>query len=326
MVVSVCSCPGFSTNGKIGEFGSILAKSRRRSESKWPDRFRYESLDEFLASEFQSGLHSVCVGNDFLDIYLDFSDYSTTLVSFHASVADSATFPVVVGERVAREAGLNLIAFSDPSIAVSPEVRLGWFLGTRSTGTLQTVLHAIVKAVITHWGSKRVVFWGASGGGFAAIDHGRNFPGSVVLAVNPRVNLKAPPPAPLDAYLSVVLRSRSKSAERRYYSEFIHSDLATVVPRPLNFTLAIYQNYEDRIYRDYQFSPFVEAISPDDKLWIARGYDGVGHQHIPRERLVDILSRLSRPWLPPAVALSSLGFKRPSRSKSSLLKDKDKHE
>lgn len=78
---------------------------------------------------------------------------------------------------------------SDPTMQLSEDLRLGWYLGT-SSYPIQEKISAIISMVMSKCGATRVAFVGSSGGGFPSIFYSRAFPNSVAMVNAPATNLR----------------------------------------------------------------------------------------------------------------------------------------
>lgn len=188
---------------------------RPRSLARWKKQYSYEGVSQFLGSQIESGVHSIDFRGTHLDLLVTCADSSTTLVSFHAALSPRAkTLPSLQGSSVAKDVGVNLIAVSDPALAKG-DIDLGWFAGDSGTGPLRGTLAPLIRHAAEQLGTKRLILFGPSGGGYAAVAFGNEFPGSVVLAVNPRLDLGARPKSQVEKYLEVAHGKRKSKARKR---------------------------------------------------------------------------------------------------------------
>ena len=186
--------------------GRSLEVQRKRSLKFWSDHQTYQNVDEFISRVPVSGVHCVRRGNQFLDLLYLNRHAKTTLIVFHASLSKRAsTVPRLEGARLAEDTGCNLIAVADPTVGLG-DIDLAWFLGNRGVGKLTDCFTPLIQHCLNHAESERTILYGPSGGGFAAANFGQFFPGSIVLGVNPRLDLFSPPDADISRYLTVAHR------------------------------------------------------------------------------------------------------------------------
>lgn len=257
-----------------------------RPRTPGPGTISHVSVAGFLATPAAPGAHEIKVGAQWLDILYVDRGATHTLVCFHSALTDGQqTLPVFSGRRIAELADMNLISVADPSLALG-DVDLAWFLGNRGMGKLPARLGPIIRHLL---GERRAVIFGASGGGYAAVLYGAQFPGHAVLAVNPRLNLAARPRAQMATSLQVCHRATSRTPMLRIRGQFVTDDLATLYQEGLPFDLYLLQNQEDTLFRRYQAEPFVAALGNDPRLHYVTPSFGAGHVPIPRELLLDTL-------------------------------------
>ena len=268
----------------------------------------YGSVAEFLASEISSGHHEIHRGLP-IDLLVEDRGASTTVAAFHASAPDHVTrLPMLSGQGLTAAAGVNLLAIADPSLVMHPELKLGWYLGNRPQGPFRTLAKPLIEHVLTQLGSTRTVFFGASGGGFAAGALSQDFPDSLALLCNPRLDLRRPPHAAVRDYLVHCHAAHSATPQRRIRAEFVPDALDDQWDGAPANTIAIIQNRQDRVYHDQQFLPFARRHAEHSSVFHLLRDDGEGHRHVPRAELERVISSLAQtPSFPDA--LRELGFR-----------------
>lgn len=160
-----------------------------RSVLEWP------SLDAFLATaEVQSGVHSVPIGEfagkqvnyDFL---LTARPGTVLLCHFHAAaLRDKIDLPYFTGLSVTSSIATSIFAPSDPMLALDASLNLAWHFGCKGI-LLQAITVSIVKKLQAILQAPRVVAWGGSGGGFAAIRIAKDISDSIALVWNPQTDI-----------------------------------------------------------------------------------------------------------------------------------------
>ena len=109
----------------------------------------YSSADKFLSSVQTTGVHTVLINDQPLDLLFVNRGASTTLIMFHAALSSAATrIPAFKGMGVAGDTGVNLISLADPTIGMG-DIDLAWFLGNEKTGYLPPVLAPLIKHLLT---------------------------------------------------------------------------------------------------------------------------------------------------------------------------------
>lgn len=98
------------------------------------------------------------------------SDDGAFLVGLHGAATGRASLqgPFFAGLGMARELGLPLIAFADPTVSEEREVDLAWYAGHDRAGAILDRVAALISSVQSQTGLRPVLF-GGSGGGFACL-------------------------------------------------------------------------------------------------------------------------------------------------------------
>ncbi|MGO2826796.1 MAG: hypothetical protein ACTIA3_04600 [Corynebacterium casei] len=267
---------------------------RQRDLSKWPTQFEYPSPQDFLSSELQSGVHSIRIGQQFIDIYVENRNSEVTLVNFNAAVPSRIiTVPVLLGHSLTKSTGINLVAVSDPTLAMGDvDLTVTWYLGNQETGKLPPVLAPLIQHALSSVKTKRTILFGASGGGYAAVLYGQFFPDSIVFGVNPRLDLGARPAAAIDKYLAAAHNSDA-SMEDAAGKEFLPGKLSNLYNKSLPFDLCIYQNLGDKNFLNHQLLPFATDLQNDPRLFTKVEWIRPGHVVPQGARLRHIVSCLS---------------------------------
>src|SRR6185312_3746617 len=103
---------------------------------------------------------------------------------------------------------------------------------------------------------QRLVFFGASGGGFAALYYSYFFPGSLALPMNPQTILANYSPRPVTEYTATAWGAEDiKDAP-------ILSDLRELYAEGLPNTVGFIQNVQDTHHRDRHAAPWVRGLPP----------------------------------------------------------------
>lgn len=271
----------------------------------------YPSKEEFLASPVAGGLHTIQAGNLLIDLLIKDRGAATTLVFFHASVTKNSTFPVLIGDGMARAAQANLISVSDPVLAYSDSVRLGWFIGVKPIGSFPDYAKPLLLHAVKGLGAQRTILGGSSGGGYAALNFSRFFQESAVLCINPRLHLGARPFPKLGHFISQAYRASGPTQYSRLKSTYVTEDLGTLFQDGFTNHVGLLQNSGDTDYYEGQFLPFTTALSSDPKLWVRLDEIGDGHVPYPKSILHHTFKTLSNTSLTIPEAFEKSGFERP---------------
>lgn len=256
----------------------MAKRSRRVGLYSLREQYLFDSLDEFLYSEVGPGIYTLRLETMVADLLYDERGSDTILVFFSAAVSTNSTWPHFSGLGIAKSVGASLLAISDPSIALDSEISSGWTLGDH-----RYPYHlAIPKIVDKIAAGRKIIFVGASAGGFAALHYGAIMPKSYSVVMNPRTHLLTPPTLLKDAY------------NIRYGGTSI-SKLAKMLPMmpeaPHNRVIYL-QNISDSTYFSGHMVPYLQRFGPGKRIWTHLDHWGHGHVPMPKAKLILLLSKL----------------------------------
>ena len=216
------------------------------------------SPEELLQTNLEDGVYEVVFGTNIL--YMKISNtrfldsHQSLLVCLNAAISSRSdkTPPYFSGEGIAASLQSCLISISDPSTHIDG-VDLGWYIGNEEWFSLQADLCALLDRLSAHF-SKRLVFFGGSGGGFAsfAISLGLTVP-STIIGMNPQLDITLYPTANVfatKAFPSMEISTKENFVENRdaWVNFFQSQGLVTKVTKDLLNPLCDYvllQNWND---------------------------------------------------------------------------------
>lgn len=144
----------------------------------------YDSLESSLQSGPRSGTANVRYTNNFpLNFYFHDKGAETTIVTFHGALPDTPVdrLPFWAGYGITQSIPANLLFFSDPSLYLDTRLKPSWFTGNTLQPNLQTDITKIIHHLCQ---GKRIILFGASGGGFAALEQATKLKGCTALVSN----------------------------------------------------------------------------------------------------------------------------------------------
>lgn len=111
-------------------------------------------------------------------------------IMLNGAVDRSKPLPVFARWNWGKALGGHVLAVCDPTLFLDDELRLGWFVGNRTMDPMRA-LHRTVETVRGLLGiaADRMVFYGSSGGGFAAIVAAAGLPQGRAVAINPQTDI-----------------------------------------------------------------------------------------------------------------------------------------
>src|SRR5699024_9723132 len=114
---------------------------------------------------------------------------------------------------------------------------------------------------------KRNVFFGGSGGGFAALYFASHFPNSLALVFNPQTNIARYDEQAVRDYVQRAFHlDQTTSDPICQLPHSVNYDLCAHYSRPQSNAVAYMQNLKDETHMRYHLAPFLETMHPDTNL------------------------------------------------------------
>lgn len=276
------------------DFPQLLHMGRRAIEDWGGSRaITVEDLDEL--PEFEPGTltaFTLTINGYPIDFLVEDNSSDTTLVSFHAALGTKQKkLPVFTGRSISDGLGLNRIFISDPSLLAGEDLGLAWFLGTKDL-LLEPVLEQIIESFQRALKARHLVFFGMSGGGFAALNFSRMFPGSLAIPVNPQTNVLMYAEDHWWNFAASCFSAKDKKDARRMISGIPSINLCEIYASGTeNITLYV-QNSKDPHVASHLI-PWCEATRWAKTNRLLLGNWGEGHVPPPGPVLRQLLSGLT---------------------------------
>lgn len=247
------------------------------------------------------------------DIPIDTNYYArgsdTTIICFHGAVEKDIRVPWFAGGGVTANTGANRFSISDPSIHLYDQITLGWHAGNHQIPELQGTLVRMIRAMAEKTGTKHLVFFGSSGGGFAALAMSRHFPGSLALPMNPQTSIGMYNEIPVNRYLEHAWPDVVTLGD---LPGTVAHDLVQLYSESVPNWIGYIQNRRDTVHIRSHLNPFAEAFAEPGRmrtLWGEWGVPG-GERHVapPRELTASVLEGVAGAGGEWERALAGLGF------------------
>lgn len=253
--------------GKNIEFQRDLTRYQDIGQSK-----SYKTVQEFFDDDRPRGIASIQYESDLVDLLIEDNGCDTTVVYFHAAVSDPhTTYPLFTGRNLAAKIEANAVYISDPGLRRSSG--LSWYTGTDSLDfqtELVRLLSHVLETFSTH---KHLVFFGASGGGFAALYFSARFEDSLAISVNPQTNILSYLPGAVDPFLDICWHITTKNP-----LPFV-SNLADIYSKGFKNHVMYLQNLGDRPHVRQHLVPFIKDCNPSIlDFTLIEGHWGLGHR------------------------------------------------
>lgn len=252
-----------------------------------------------------------------LDFELDKSPADTLLVCFHGALTRTVEWPMFVGHGVTAELGnVARLSIADPSIGMHETLALAWYAGNDKMVDLQKVTASVVDKVATLIGAKRVMFFGSSGGGFAALQMSWHFPGSLAVVSNPQTSIGRYLPIPVKGYL------RRCWSDRPIEELPIEHDMTALYEGGHDNTVAYIQNTRDEFHVKNHQEPFLAAVPDLNRVWCMSDAWGTNpkalHAPPPKRIFKNVLTHAAASQGDWPSGLQHAGFEHASKTTSGL--------
>lgn len=247
------------------------------------------------------------------DIPIDANYFSrasdTTIVCFHGAVEKEVRVPWFSGGGVTANTGANRFSFSDPSIHLYEDITIGWHAGNHEVPDLQGTLVRMIRSMVEKTGTKNLIFFGGSGGGFAALAISRHFPGSLALPMNPQTSIGMYNESHVSRYVEHAWPDSTSLAD---LPETVSHDLVALYSESVPNWVGYIQNRRDASHIRNHRDPFVETFAEPNRLrtlWGEWGGPGDGgHVTPPRTLTASVLEAVASSGGEWERALTGLGF------------------
>lgn len=251
------------------------------------DHYEYATLNAFLELDsYPPGILTVHHGGLPIDILHDPRGLPVTAVYFNAAITNpKLTFPFFSGAGVSGGLNSNRIHIHDPSLYINGGLKLAWYAGSLRQPSLQDAITQIIQALVQP--RHRVVTFGSSGGGFAALYYASRLENATAVAVNPQTDISRYNSKIVARYAEVAWGITSKEPLSRVPAEM---SLIEIYRRRVNNGAWYIQNRGDESHMQEHLAPFLEAAHPENDVKVVLVDAGVGHVPPPKQYIGDVLS------------------------------------
>jgi len=257
-----------------------------------------EELAEQIASQRARGPFFLEVDGCSIPLEFHASVGSKTLiVYFHGSVNRETRKIPVFSSALPDLWMAHQLCVSDPSILAKAGFSLSWYAG-HAEFVSQNILRELFANIIEVLKVDRVIFFGASGGGFAALFYSFYFKDSVSVVTMPQTDMFRYNPVHLKSYISSCWPDLK---DMKFLSDFVCTDVCKLYSRPTSNTVVYLQSAGDHYHLKNHMIPFLAAISKNkqSRIVVDCGFWGkLGHSgSVPSDAYL--------PWLKAVVAAGS---------------------
>lgn len=252
----------------------------------------FSSVANFLkAKKIPAGISTIYSGGLPIDLLVSPGKSDTTIFFFHGAIERHFKLPVLSGLGISGGLDANRIFISDPSLVLDDELFLSWYAGSYCQPGLQQILASVFKKILESLGSDRAVFFGGSGGGFAALLFATQFQDSLALVFNPQTNIaKYSERAVRDFAEKAFQTPAGQENPLDSIPSQVVLDLRTIYSAPVETRVAYMQNSNDEPHLKHHLFPFSQAIHRENSLYLLKEPWKDGHSPPPKELLAMLLN------------------------------------
>lgn len=288
---------------KVGDIESM------RDVSRWNRPVHdYAGLDEFFAAQsLADGIHAIAYCGVYLELNLHRRPSKAMLVFFNAALSSRSPevkLPAFSGMQALKATDANILMVSDPGLYLDKGIRLAWYAGAKDM-RLQADLARVLRHVQQVLSIDRVVLYGASGGGFAALFYAPFLSNAIAVPCNPQINLLDYSSSILAKYLDVAYDYKGAPSGFEK-AEISDKPIVKLQADHLRGTCVAYlQNALDKRHFKRDFLPFLKGYGCERGKGLVEVHSeclvsicgdswGEGHRAAPAEFVYGLLHSLTR--------------------------------
>lgn len=192
----------------------------------------------------------------------------------------------------------SILCIADPTLNFSDDLNLGWYVGSKSKkidDAIEKLTLEIVK--LLYIPPNRVITYGSSGGGFAAISLALKLD-SIAVAINPQTNIFQYEKSSVDKFLNTYFKSQSSTEVEDQDRKRLDLTYAYKF-KENNLNIIYVQNSLDTFHYDRHFLPFSKILkfekqygkSEDGKHYLISYTNENGHGPEPEYLFARIVSK-----------------------------------
>lgn len=174
----------------------------------------------------------------------------------------------------------------DPELFAHPELQTSWFAGSRER-PLQSLLPKAFAALSKRLDVEKVIYSGASAGGFAALYYSKFHPRSIAIALQPQIDVYIYDRKSAEEYVERCWPNHDGGVQRKPTLK-----LTPVYSKRRRNSVIYMQSSGDWHHYRHHFLPFYDRLRqlPDQMLFTCDAWDPPGHRPVP----ADIVARWFR--------------------------------
>lgn len=266
---------------QMGEFQELPEHSRIPERSD--GAIEFESVEDFLNwNEGVQGGVRVWYGGLPIDFDVNLVPGAPLFTTFHGAALSEPRLPWFVGYGIASGIKVSSVKFSDPSLYLDETLRLAWFAGNKKQPELQLQLHKLIGHLSELGKAQSLIFFGGSGGGYAALEAASSFEDSVAIVFNPQTIISEYNPDAVAKFERVCWEGALDPRATFNLVEKFKADST-------NCTVLYLQNSTDTPHVERHLKPLLDVIEPRHDFLLLTEDWGKGHKPPPKEILQKVL-------------------------------------
>lgn len=277
-----------------------------RSLKNWKNvnNYIHDGVKNFkLNSSNANGIHTIVEGGLPIDIKIKLRRGCPLVIFLNGAQQrdESKKLPVFAGFGVLPPANISHVSINDPSLYVSPTLRLAWYGGSKDL-PLQLIMPKIINLIIKIAAPSKIIFSGGSGGGFASLYYSRLVSGSLAVIWNPQTNILKYQESHVAHYSLVAFGIADMKTAKLELPNIIDVDLGELYKGGSDNYILYMQNSSDSHVVKH-CKPFLEKIGHElgdevvsrrvnSRLYLHMDTWGEGHVQPPKYFLKALLKKL----------------------------------
>jgi hypothetical protein len=191
------------------------------------------------------------------------ADCETLLIGFHGAVdRQKRSLPVFLPFLPSIGDHVHQLMISDPSLRMASDLKVSWFAGDQSFDA-QKILADLFYKISHALGVRRVIYFGTSAGGFAALYYSKMHKDSLAFVSNPQTAISKY----YNAYIKKYVTSCWPRSRVIYDVKNICIDLLEIYNLSKTDNHVVYiQNSTDHHHLYRHMAPFISSISSVDLI------------------------------------------------------------
>lgn len=265
------------------------------------------SLDNFCTTlSLQDGIHVIAYCGVFLEINLYRRSSRAMLVFFNAALASrnsEVKLPAFSGTGAPDATDACVLLVSDPVLYLDKEIRLSWYAGALGMH-LQVDLARVLQHIQHLLNINKVILYGASGGGFAALFYAPFLKNAIAVPCNPQINMLRYSKGLVSKFLQIAFKYKDDPTtfER---AKIQNKPTMNITVEHMRGTRVLYlQNALDKRHFNRDFLPYLQAhgfsrskelveVHSSHLISVCGEHWGEGHRAPPAKFVYSILHNLT---------------------------------